>query len=91
MSSAFGAVPKNVGNIFEYAMMNDCLLFMDEFESIGGFERYSGTDVSRKYNNTMTTILTSIDRMPGSTVLIAATNMPDALDPAVLRRFDLEI
>ncbi len=91
IDSHMGESSRNIGKVFEYAMMNDCLLFIDEFDAVGS-QRVKGADNSgREYNNIVTTLLTNIDRFPDSGVLIAATNMPDGIDQAIQRRFDVKL
>ncbi len=91
IDSYMGASSRNVGKIFEYAMANDCLLFIDEFDAIGSQRVKSAENSGREYNSIVATLLTSIDRFPDNSVLVAATNMPDAIDPAIQRRFDAKL
>ncbi len=91
IDSHMGASSRNLGKVFEHAMTNDCLLFLDEFDAIGS-QRIKGAENSgREMNNIVTTLLTNIDRLPDTGVLIAATNMLEAIDPAIQRRFDMKI
>lgn len=91
IDSHMGVSSQNIGKIFEYAMMNDCLLFIDEFDAIGSQRNKGAESSGKEYNNIVTTLLTNIDRLPDTCVLIAATNMLDVIDPAIQRRFDMNL
>ncbi|WP_094603444.1 ATP-dependent zinc metalloprotease FtsH [Sporomusa silvacetica DSM 10669] len=91
VSSYMGKTSGNIGKIFEYAFLNQCVLFLDELDAIGK-SRASGTDGSiREYSLIVNTLLTSLDRLPDTAVVIGATNLPDLLDPAIIRRFNLRL
>lgn len=90
IDSHLGESSRNIGKVFEYAMMNDCLLFIDEFDAIGSQRIKAAENSGKEYNNIVTTLLTNMDRFPDSSVLVVATNMPDVIDPAIQRRFDLK-
>jgi len=59
---------------------------LDEFDSIAK-RRDDATDVG-ELKRLVTVLLQAIDEWPASGVLIAATNHPELLDPAVWRRFE---
>jgi cell division protease FtsH len=71
------------------------VLFIDEIDAIGG-RRGAGTDSgSGEREQTLNQVLVEMDGFDGNTgvMVIAATNRPDTLDPALLRpgRFDRQI
>ncbi len=73
-----------------------CIVFIDEIDTIGkkrdGAGGFSGND---EREQTLNQLLTEMDGFDGSkgVVILAATNRPDSLDPALLRpgRFDRRI
>ena len=73
-----------------------CIVFIDEIDTIGK-KRDSGsfTGGNDEREQTLTQLLTEMDGFDGSkgVVILAATNRPDSLDPALLRpgRFDRRI
>ena len=69
-----------------------CIVFIDEIDTIGKKRDGSGND---EREQTLNQLLTEMDGFDGSkgVVILAATNRPDSLDPALLRpgRFDRRI
>ncbi len=90
IDSHLGESGRNIGQVFDFASTNECLLFIDEIDAIGS-KRGGNNGAEKEYNNIVTILLANMDRLPDSCLLIAATNMPDAIDPAIRRRFDLKV
>lgn len=91
IDSSLGQTIKNIASVLEYAAMDNCLVFLDELDSMGS-SRVGGADgCDREYNNALNTILTNLDRLPDTSIIIGATNLPDVIDSALLRRFNLKI
>ena len=72
-----------------------CIVFIDEIDAIGQ-KRNSGTyGGNDEREQTLNQLLTEMDGFEGNTgvVILAATNRPDSLDPALLRpgRFDRRV
>ena len=71
-----------------------CIIFIDEFDSIGERRNYAGSGIDKENNRIITTMLNEMDGfMPSSGILvIGATNSYQSLDPALIRagRFDLK-
>lgn len=91
-----GVGASRVRDLFEQAKKNEpCLIFLDEIDAVG---RHRGAGVGGGHDEreqTLNQLLVEMDGFdPGHTVIvIAATNRPDILDPALLRpgRFDRQI
>jgi cell division protease FtsH len=85
-----------VRNLFEQAKRNSpCIVFVDEIDAVGR-QRGAGLGGSHdEREQTLNQILVEMDGFDTNTnvIVIAATNRPDVLDPALLRpgRFDRQI
>jgi SpoVK/Ycf46/Vps4 family AAA+-type ATPase len=89
VSSKLGETSKNLAKIFRKAATEDCIIFIDEFDSLGKVRDYSQDHGEMK--RVVNTILQLFDYLPQDSILIAATNQKDMLDDAVLRRFESSI
>lgn len=89
VSSKLGETSKNLAKIFKRAASEDCVIFIDEFDSLGKVRDYSQDHGEMK--RVVNTILQLFDYLPQSSIVIAATNQKSMLDEALLRRFDLSI
>ena len=91
-----GVGASRVRDLFKEAQkMAPCIIFIDEIDAIGKSRdsRYGGGNDERE--QTLNQLLTEMDGFDASkgVVILAATNRPDSLDPALLRpgRFDRRI
>lgn len=89
VSSKLGETSKNLSKIFRNAASEDCIVFIDEFDSLGKVRDYGQDHGEMK--RVVNTILQLFDYLPQSSIVIAATNQKDMLDDALLRRFDMSI
>ncbi len=89
VSAKLGETSKNLAKIFRKAASEDCIIFIDEFDSLGKVRDYSQDHGEMK--RVVNTILQLFDYLPQSSMLIAATNQLDMIDNALLRRFDLNL
>jgi AAA+ superfamily predicted ATPase len=89
VSSKLGETSKNLAKIFRRAATEDCIVFMDEFDTLGKVRDYSQDHGEMK--RVVNTILQLFDYLPQSSIVIAATNQKDMIDDALLRRFDLSV
>lgn len=89
VSSKLGETSKNLAKIFRKAAIDDCIIFIDEFDSLGKVRDYDQDHGEMK--RVVNTILQLFDYLPQSSIVIAATNQKEMLDDALLRRFDLSI
>ncbi len=86
MSSFLGRTGNNIRIVLDYARSTQSILLLDEFDSIAK-RRDDATDVG-ELKRLVTVLLQAIDEWPKHSLLLAATNHPELLDPAVWRRFD---
>lgn len=86
VSSLLGSTAKNIRKIFDYAARRECILFLDEFDVIAKVrdDRHELGELKRVVNS----LLQNIDSFSEDSLLIAATNHHELLDPAVWRRFN---
>lgn len=89
MSSFLGKTGTNIKSVIDYAKGFPCVLLLDEFDAIAK-KRDDYGDVG-ELKRLVTVLLQAIDEWPASSLLVAATNHPDILDPAVWRRFDIKL
>jgi cell division protease FtsH len=72
-----------------------CIVFIDEIDAVGRQRNSSGTGGNDERDQTLNQLLVEMDGFDKHTsvVVIAATNRPDVLDPALLRpgRFDRQV
>ncbi len=91
-----GVGASRVRDLFEQAKQNSpCIIFMDEIDAVG---RHRGAGMGGGHDEreqTLNQLLVEMDgfEMNDNIILIAATNRPDILDPALLRpgRFDRQV
>ena len=91
-----GVGAARVRDLFEQAKRNSpCIVFVDEIDAVG---RQRGTGLGGSHDEreqTLNQILVEMDGFDARTniIVIAATNRPDILDPALLRpgRFDRQV
>jgi len=86
ISSYLGETAANVRKVFEFARKQPCILFLDEFDALARSRDDSGEH--NELRRVVNSLLLFIDRIQPKGFLIAATNLDQALDPAVWRRFD---
>ncbi len=85
-----------VRELFEEAKKNaPCIIFIDEIDTIGKKRDSAGISGNDEREQTLNQLLTEMDGFDGNIgiVMLAATNRPEILDPALLRpgRFDRQI
>jgi len=91
-----GVGASRVRDMFEQARKNTpCLIFIDEIDAVGrsrGHGLGGGNDEREQTLNALLVEMDGFDTTEGI-IIIAATNRPDVLDPALLRpgRFDRQI
>ncbi|MHB8065514.1 MAG: AAA family ATPase, partial [Ruminiclostridium sp.] len=86
MSSFLGRTGNNVRAVLNYAMQTSSILLLDEFDAIAK-KRDDDTEIG-ELKRLVTVLLQAVDEWPNNGILIAATNHPELLDPAVWRRFE---
>jgi len=89
VASYLGETSVRLQRLFDYVRTRRCLLFFDEFDTLGkerGDEHETG-----EIKRVVSTLLLQIDRLPSHVVVVTATNHPELLDRAVWRRFQVRL
>ncbi|RQN37348.1 AAA family ATPase [Paraburkholderia tropica] len=89
ISSLLGQTSRNLRRVMDYAEQTTSVLFLDEFDALAG-ARGNERDVG-ELQRVVVALLQNIDALSSNTILIAATNHEQLLDPAVWRRFSFRI
>lgn len=89
MSSLLGRSGGNLRAALDFAKRSPCVLLLDEIDAIA--KRRSDDGDVGELKRLVTVILQEVDAWPAHSVLLAATNHPELIDPALWRRFDLEL
>src|ERR1700687_379737 len=86
MSSLLGKTGTNLRSALDYAKEHEAVLLLDEIDAIAK-RRNDECDVG-ELKRLVAGILQEVDQWPDSGLLLAATNHPELVDPALWRRFD---
>lgn len=89
VDSFLGETSNRLRRLIEYASLNPCVLFFDEFDAVG--KERSDAQETGEIKRVVSTLLMQMDRLPSHTLVICATNHPELLDRAVWRRFELKL
>ncbi len=89
ISSFLGRTGTNVRYVLDYAKGFECVLLLDEFDAIA--KRRDDVVEIGELKRLVTVLLQEIDDWPAGGLLLAATNHPGLLDPAVWRRFEMHV
>lgn len=90
VSSKIGETGQNLKLIFDKASRDKAVLFLDEFDQIGKARGNDDKDVG-EMRRLVNTIIQLIDYFPKNALLICASNHPQIIDIALMRRFQLKI
>lgn len=89
VSSFLGTSSRNIANLFRFANRYKCILLLDEFDALAKLrdDPQEIGEVKRIVN----TLLQNLDARSEKGFTIGITNHEKLLDPAVWRRFDVQI
>lgn len=90
INARIGETSKNVKAIFDKAIREKAVLFLDEFDQIGKSRDSDDKDVG-EMRRLVNTIIQLIDYFPSDSLLICATNHYHSIDTALLRRFQIRL
>ncbi|MBI3418560.1 MAG: AAA family ATPase [Proteobacteria bacterium] len=81
---------EGIQEIWKNARKQRCILFIDEFEAAAR-ARQSASGMSSSREDCTNQLLHEMSQTNEGIILVAATNRPDLIDPAMLRRFDRKV
>jgi len=89
MSSFLGTTSRNLGSLFNFCNRYRCLLILDEFDAVAKVrdDPHEVGEIKRVVN----ALLQNIDGRRGVGITIAITNHESLLDPAIWRRFEIQL
>lgn len=90
INAKIGETSKNVKALFDKAIREKAVLFLDEFDQIGRSRESDDKDVA-EMRRLVNTIIQLIDYFPTDSLLICATNFYNSIDSALLRRFQIKL
>lgn len=89
IDSKLGQSAKNIQEVFRYmrsAPQDSAVFFFDEFDAIA-MDRTNDRDL-REMGRVTSAFLKGMDELPAHVTMVAATNLFDSFDKALVRRFD---
>jgi len=89
ITSFLGETATRLRRLFEYAHTRRCVLFFDEFDTLG--KERGDIHETGEIKRVVSSLLLQIDDLPSHVVVICATNHPELLDRAVWRRFQVRM
>lgn len=87
LDSYLGGTAKNLTNLFNYINKQQCVVMLDEIDSLAVKREYGGGGASAEVSRSTTCLLQLLDAVTNDHVIIAATNLIEDVDTAVKRRF----
>lgn len=84
-----GETAVRLNKLFEYASRRKCVLFFDEFETLG--KERGDLHETGEIKRVVSSLLLQIDALPSHVLVIGATNHAELLDRAVWRRFQVRL
>ncbi|MBQ7609014.1 MAG: AAA family ATPase [Desulfovibrionaceae bacterium] len=89
MGTYLGETAVRLKKLFEYASTQKCVLFFDEFETLG--KERGDIHETGEIKRVVSSLLMQIDTLPSHVLVIGATNHAELLDRAVWRRFQIRM
>lgn len=89
VSSFLGTSARNIGNLFSFSNRYRCLLLLDEFDAVAKLrdDPHEVGEIKRIVN----ALMQQIDLRQPLGLTIGITNHPQLLDPAIWRRFEIQL
>lgn len=84
-----GETAARLQKLFDHAVTRRCVLFFDEFETLG--KERGDIHETGEIKRVVSSLLLQVDSLPSHTVVVGATNHPELLDRAAWRRFQVRM
>ena len=89
IGSFLGETSGRLKRLFDYARTHECVLFFDEFDTLG--KERGDTHETGEIKRVVSSLLLQIDALPSHVIVVTATNHAELLDRAVWRRFQVRL
>ncbi len=89
VSSYLGRTGQNLKEVLDHARTARMVLLLDEFDAVAK-RRDDHTDLG-ELKRIVSVLLKELEEWPGPSIIIAATNHEELIDPAIFRRFQVAI
>jgi len=89
IGSYLGETASRLRKVFDYARQRACVLFLDEFDTVG--KERGDVHETGEIKRVVSTLLLQMDQLPAHVLVVTATNHAELLDRAVWRRFELRL
>lgn len=87
LDSYLGGTAKNLSNLFTVINQQQCVVMLDEIDSLAVKRTYDGGGAGAEVSRSTTCLIQLLDAVTNDNVIIAATNLIKDVDSAVKRRF----
>jgi SpoVK/Ycf46/Vps4 family AAA+-type ATPase len=88
--SKIGETSQNIKMVFDRAAREKAVLFLDEFDQIAKARGNDDKDVG-EMRRLVNSLIQLIDLLPNDVLLLCATNHPEIIDIAIMRRFQIKV
>lgn len=89
IGSFLGETASRLKHVFDYARTTPCVLFFDEFDTVG--KERGDVHEAGEIKRVVSSLLMQVDELPSYAVVVAATNHAELLDRATWRRFQVRL
>ncbi len=89
IGSFLGETAARLKRVFDYARTTPCVLFFDEFDTVG--KERGDVHETGEIKRVVSSLLMQVDDLPSYTMVVAATNHAELLDRAAWRRFQVRL
>ena len=89
IGSYLGETAQRISQVFEFARSRHCVLFFDEFDTVG--KERGDRQETGEIKRVVSSLLLQIDALPSYVIVVTASNHPELLDRAVWRRFQVRL
>ncbi len=90
MEGGFGNTEKNLRDVFRYMTAQDCVFMIDEIDCIATSRTQSSNDTLKSITVALMQELDHCKAHSPEAIILAATNVLETLDPALLTRFSVK-